>query len=150
MQIEPVNGRLKTRKQTDGKADAARGVQDVEAATHAADGTREIRRALHQEVLPRVAAQGGACQFEQRLAGEWFTDDSQCASDADGCGQAGFEMQVARALPMRGDDQGFERHGLITFQLDTEGKTKLQILRGGNDAMKFRWCNHRDFVIFKS
>ncbi len=107
MQIKFLDGGLEGAQQADGKADTARGLEDVDAAAHATDGPGKVERAALKEVRPFFLTDDPAGHFEQRLGGQRFPAGAQRAADAQRRREPGFQVQVAGAVAVRRRDQGF-------------------------------------------
>ena len=67
MQIELFDRGLKRAQQPDGQSDAARGLQNVDAAAHAANGPRHVKRAPLHKRRPLLLAQQPARQIPRAV-----------------------------------------------------------------------------------
>ena len=110
MQVEFFDGRLKRGQQSDGEPDAAGGLQDVNPATHALQGAREVSRTAFQKILPVGLPDDFARPIKQHFGGNRLTQRAQRPTDAQRRRQTGFQVQIAGALLLGCRDQVFQIH----------------------------------------
>src|SRR4051812_43277947 len=115
MQIECFERGLKGSEQADGEADAARGLEDVDAAANAGNGSGQIGGAAFEKLRP-VVAKEFAREAGRELRRDGLARGAQGAANPQRRRKAGFEMEVAGALLARGGDEGFEGHWLRLIQ----------------------------------
>ena len=92
MEVEFFDSSGERSEQANGKADAASGLENVEAATDAGNAFGEIGGAAFEEMLPLIAAEDATGGIEQRLRRDRFADSAEGAANAHGGGQSGFEV----------------------------------------------------------
>ena len=105
MQVELFDGGLERRQKPDGESDAARGLQDIDAAAHALEGSGQIGGAALEKMRPLGIADDFPREVEQALGRDGFADHAQLAADAHRGRQAALEVQVAGVLLPGGCDQ---------------------------------------------
>ena len=111
MQVELLDGGLKRGEQPDGEADAARGLQDVDAAAHAVNGLGKIERAPLQKVRPLFVADDGCARISRsKLGRDRFASGAQGAANAQRGRQTGFQMQITGAILLGQANQRFQIH----------------------------------------
>jgi hypothetical protein len=95
MQIELFNRGLKCAQQTDRQPDAARRLENIDPAAHAANRPRQVERAPLQKHRPLLLAEQTARKFLERARRDGFARDPQRAANAHRRRHSGFQMQVA-------------------------------------------------------
>ncbi len=105
MQIELFDGGLKGSQQPDGKADAPRCLQDVDAATDAANGPGQVSRTPFQKTRPVFFAEHLAGDFQETIGRKRLPDGTERAADPQRGRQTRFQVEIAGAVACRQGNQ---------------------------------------------
>lgn len=116
MKIEAFDGGLKIGEKPNGEADATRGLENVDAAADAFNGFGDVMGAAFGKGAPIVVADniaGGGREFVVR---DRFAGDAKVVGNADGGGEAGFQVNITGATVACRTDQRIENHRLVLKQ----------------------------------
>ena len=97
--------------QSHGETDTTRRLKNINPATRALNGSRKIKRAPFQKVLPLIWPDNPSGHFDQVLGGNRLARRPQGTANAQRRGQACFQMQITGALFLGRADESFQIHG---------------------------------------
>jgi len=98
MKVEFLDSGLERGKEPNGKADAASGLKDVQAAADPSDVFGEIGGAAFEKMLPLIVAKDAAGGVKEILRSDRIANGAQGATDAHRGRKRGFEVKIAGAF----------------------------------------------------
>ena len=110
MEIKLLEGRLESGQKPNGETRAARGLQNIYPAPHALNGSRKVRRAAVQKILPSRFAENFTGPLGQRFGRNNFAQGSERAAHTQRGRQPCLQMQVAGTLLVCFRDERFQVH----------------------------------------
>lgn len=117
VEVEFLDAGLEGGEQSNGQAETAAGLKDVDSAPDTSDGPGKVCGTAFEEVGPFMGAHQSLGDLEEGGWGDWVAAGLQGAADAEGGGEAGFEVQVTGALLLGVSDQRFQVHGRSGIQM---------------------------------
>src|SRR5205823_2915187 len=134
-----------------GKTNAARAVQNIDAAANALDRFRKIIRPPFEENRPLLMPKEMTGEIEQCFARNRLAGGAQRAADAKGCRQTGFEVKIAGAVRPGAGDQAIQIHGPRLTSRVAEGKRRNRRNHGRvNRSKTYRPLQNQVSLLFRS
>jgi hypothetical protein len=105
VQIQSLNGGLKAREQANRQADAARGLENIDAEADTFDGARQIERTALLKFGPEFVADQFHRDRGEVIARDRFTGGLKMRRDAKGGRKTGLEMNITGVAVTGGGDK---------------------------------------------